>query len=97
MLREFEEKAAQVEPEDATAFLKVVAQGITRAMASAFEAQRRSVPEQLAEEAGRTLVGLVPFYGALATGAASLEAIPTDALAQRKSWMASLMILMKNS
>ncbi|MDQ3658206.1 MAG: hypothetical protein M3338_00835 [Actinomycetota bacterium] len=97
MLREFEEKAALEEPEDAATFLKSIAQDTTHAMFSAFEAQRRSLPEQLAEEAGRTLIGLMPVYGALATGAASLEAIASDALEQRTSWTAALMILKRRS
>lgn len=97
MLREFEEKAAREEPEDAAAFLRSVAQDITRAMASAYEAQRRSLPEQVAEESIKTLIGLVPFYGALATGAASLEAIAFSALEQRTSWTAALMTLMRRS
>ena len=54
MLREFEEKAAREESEDAQAFLRGVARELFGAIASAAEAQRRSLPEQLAEEVAST-------------------------------------------
>ena len=85
------------EPEDATAFLKSVAQDVNHAVASAYESQRRSLPEQLAVEMGRTLIDLVPWFGPLATGAASLEAIFSNMQEQRSSWMAALMILKRRS
>lgn len=66
-------------------------------MASAIEAQRQTLPEQRAEEAVRTFVGLRPLYGPLVSGAASLEAIASDALEQRRSWTAALMILRRHS
>ena len=97
MLREFEERAAREHSEDAREFLRSIAQDVAGALASAYEAQRRTVTEQLAEEAARTIVDLVPVYGPLASGAASLEAIASDAREQRTSWTAALMVLRRRS
>lgn len=96
LLGEFEERAAREHPEDATAFLRSVARDVAGAMASAYEAQRRSLPEQLVEEAARFAIDLIPLYGPIASGAASLEAIASDALEQRRAWTAALMVLVRN-
>ena len=66
MLREFEEKAASEEPEDANAFLWSVQREINEALFWTLEENRSLLGERIAEEMAKDLLGN-------AVGAASLK------------------------
>ena len=97
MLRDFEETAAREEPEDANAAFRRIATDVVGALTSAMESQQKRLPEQLARETAKNLVGLVPLYGPIAAGAAGYGTIVSEALKEGRSWKAALMILVKNS
>lgn len=97
MLREFEETAAREEPEDASAAFHRIAADVVGAMTSALEAQQKRLPERLARETAKSLIGLVPLYGPIAASVAGYGTIVSEALKEHRSWKAALMILVRNS
>lgn len=97
MLREFEEKAAREEPEDANVFLWSVQREINEALVSVLEDQRPRWPEKIAEEAAKSTVGLIPVVGQIASPALTAAELGTQWARERRSWTAALMILSRRS
>lgn len=97
MLREFEEKAAREEPEDAAAFLRGVSQDVTAAMATAAAAQRQRWPIRAAATGLGTVVGFEPHIGPFAGSALTAAVWGWETIRERKSWTAALMRLVERS
>jgi hypothetical protein len=92
-LREFELKALNEEPQDATEFLLRISQEIVKATNQAWDDQRTKLPQALLEEAAKATVSLLPFVGPpIATGA-SIAHDATKAVAEHRTWIAALMTL----
>lgn len=92
-LREFEERAATEEPQDAYDFLARVSQETTDALLAAWEDLRPSLPEDLAREAVATGVSFVPIVGPFLGPGVSAGHSAYEALKDRRSWLAALMVL----
>lgn len=95
-LREFEERAAAEEPQDAYDFLARVSQETTDALLAAWEDLRPSLPEDLAREAVATGVSFIPVVGPFLGPSVSASQAVYEALKDRRSWLAALMVLRRN-
>jgi hypothetical protein len=92
-LREFDELAAQGDAEAANAYLLAVGQEVTNMLFQVIEDQRKGLPEQMAEEAIKTAVSLVPVVGPVVEFAASTADSVVDFRRFNRSWIAALMEL----
>lgn len=95
-LREFEELAAQEEPQDAYNFLARVSQEVTDSLLSAWQSLRPSLPEELAQEAFTTGVSFIPVIGPVLGPGVSVGETLNEALSDRRSWLAALMVLRRD-
>lgn len=93
MLREFEERAAREEPEDANTFLRSIESDVREALFAACEELRPSWPEKIARETLKTLVGLVPVIGQISGLGLTAAELGSDWLKDRHSWVTALMVL----
>jgi hypothetical protein len=92
-LREFDQRAAEGDPQAAYACLLAVSQEITTTLFRVIKEQRRRLPEQMGEEALLNAVSLVPVVGpAVAVTSSLAQAVLEDRRFQR-SWVAALMSL----
>jgi hypothetical protein len=96
MLRSFEQQAAEEEVEDAYAYLRSVAQKVTRSYAQALEDQRPKLPEELAKEAVKTGVSMVPAVGPLVEKTAAATQLGLAEKRHRRSWTAAIMRLIRH-
>jgi len=96
-LREFEQRAAESEPEDATAFLTQVAREVVAGYQAAYEELLPSLPEQLQKELAKTLVSFIPVAGPFVEKGASFADIVAQAVQHRRSWVAAMMWLQARS
>jgi hypothetical protein len=96
-LREFEQRAAESEPEDAVAFLRSVAQEAARAYMQALEDRRTRIGAELAEEAVKTGVSMIPGVGPVVEKAATLAQIAREAGRERRSWTTAVFKLADRS
>ena len=92
-LREFEERAAQAEPEDAQAFLKQIAREVINGYEAAYRELLPSLPDELQKELARTFISFVPGVGPLIEKGSSLAEIVAEAVANRRNWVAAMMWL----
>jgi hypothetical protein len=92
-LREFEEAAAERGPQSVQQFKLEVQAEITRAFFQAIDGLKPNLPESIASEVGKTLIGLIPVAGQMSAGLASAAEVARDELAYRKSWHAALLTL----
>lgn len=97
MLREFEEKAAREEPEDALAYMLGVQRNVSEALFSALEAKRTRWLTKIAQEALKTVVGIVPAVGQFAGGALTAAEMGVQWRRERNSWTAALMVLRRRA
>ncbi len=93
MLREFEEKAASQEPEDAHSYLRSVQDRVHDALFAAIEEKRAPLFESVATEAVKTGIGLIPVVGQIAGPAMSAVEVGSEFLRERRSWTAAMMVL----
>lgn len=93
MLREFEEKAATQEPEDANSYLRSVQDQVHDALFSAIEDKRTPLFRSIATEAAKAGIGLVPVVGQIAGPAWTVVEVGSEYLRERRSWTAALMVL----
>lgn len=96
-LREFEQRAAEQEPEDAAAYLRAVAQQVSSAYMQALHDSRTRLGVELASEAIKTGVSLVPGVGPLAEKAATLTQLARETGRERRSWTTAVFKLASRS
>jgi hypothetical protein len=89
-LREFEQRAADSEPEDAVSYLRGVAQEVSRGYMLALEDRRTNFGTELAEEAIKTGVSLVPGVGPLVEKGATVTQLAREAGRERRSWTSAI-------
>lgn len=89
-LREFERRAAEDEPGDALAFLRTIAQDVTRTYMQAFQDQRPKLSEKLAKEAIKTGVSLVPGVGPMVEKVATVTQLAAEVRQERRSWTSAI-------
>lgn len=92
-LRELEEAAADREPGSVQDFKLAVQAELNGAFFEAINDLKPSLPESIAAEVGKTLIGLIPVAGQIGSGIASAAEIARDELAYRKTWHAALLKL----
>jgi hypothetical protein len=90
-LRGFDERAATGEAGEAHDYLARVRDQVMAGFFEAFKAQQRSLPEELAKEALKTGVAVVPGVGPIAVQAATLAQLVRDDRRQRGSWVTAIM------
>ncbi len=93
MLRGFEERAIESEPEDAIAYVRGVAQHVTDAFAQAYLEERPSLAAELGKEAIKTTVSFIPGVGPLVEKVATATQLGLDEARRRRSWTSALMKL----
>lgn len=91
-LREFERRAAQ-DAVDAYDFIVKVGQDVTSALFAALDAQRPSLPEELAKEALLGAVEVVPGVGPLVSKSAAVTQKVREDQRLRRHWTSALMLL----
>jgi hypothetical protein len=96
-LREFERRAAAAEPAEAAEFLRSVAQEVSRAYMQAVEDGRTRLGTELAEEAIKTGVSMVPGVGPLVEKAATTVQVARQAGAERRSWTSAIFKLLQRT
>lgn len=92
-LREFEEKAAAEEPDDAYRFLKQISREISRGYMAAIKDLAPSLPEDLVKEALLTAVSVSTVIGPVLEKLIALSGAAAEASSFNRSWVAAIMKL----
>ena len=95
LMREFDQRAAEMEPREAYEYGAGVTPNIMRALAEAMDDQRRGLPEELAKEMVKRAVSFVPVVGPGVELVSSLAQLGIDARRARRDWTAALMTLIR--
>ena len=90
MLRLFELKAAELEPEGDTVDLQILASEVADAYAGALEDSRTRLGAELSKEAIKTSVSLVPGIGPIAEKVATTVQVAREWGRQRRSWTSAI-------
>jgi hypothetical protein len=93
LLRGFEERAAQSDPDDAVAYVLSIAQQVTDAFAQAYAEERPNLVTELGKEALKTGVSFIPGIGPLVEQVATATQLGLDEVRHRRSWTSALMKL----
>jgi hypothetical protein len=96
-LREFEERAAQAEPEEAERFLKQVSREVINGYEAAYRELLPSLPEELQKEMAKTFISFIPAVGPFIEKGTAFAEIIAEAVANRRSWVAAMMWLRARS
>ncbi|MDP8910374.1 MAG: hypothetical protein M3N47_14940 [Chloroflexota bacterium] len=93
ILRGFEERAIESEPDDAIAYVRNVAQQVTDAFAQAYLEERSNLAAELGKEAIKTSVSFIPGVGPLVETVATATQLGLSEARRRRSWTSALMKL----
>jgi len=90
MLRMFESNVAELEPDDDVAQIQTLAAEITGVYQQALNDSRTRLGRELADEALKTSVAMVPGVGPIAEKAATVTQIAREWNRERRSWTAAI-------
>jgi hypothetical protein len=96
-LREFEERAARAEPEEAQDFLRQVDREVVDGLLAAYSELLPSLPEELQKEVAKTFIAFIPGVGPFIEKGTTVAEIVGEAVANRRSWVAAMMWLRARS
>jgi hypothetical protein len=93
LLLGFEQRAADEEPQDATDYLIRVSQQVGTGLLAALHDKRTNVPKDVAEEAAKTGIALIPIVGPFLEKGITATQIAASRIRERRSGVAALMKL----
>lgn len=96
-LREFEERAAWAEPEEARDFLRQVDREVVDGLLAAHKELLPKWSEEVPKEAVKTFIALIPAVGPFIEKGTTAAEIVGEAVANRRSWVAAMMWLKERS